>query len=99
MPRPRLTSRPPSVLTGADLPAGGMTVSIATDGALALDGQTMDRAALLRSAKDRLDADPALRLRINADGTTALRNVLPLVNGLEDIGAAEIVLIVTPDAG
>ena len=42
---------------------------------------------------------PDTRLRINADGATALLHVLPLVERLKQAGATDIVLVVTPDAG
>ena len=38
---------PATAQTGSDMPAGGATLSIGADGALALDGSEMDRARLL----------------------------------------------------
>ncbi len=89
---------PPQALRGADLPAGGLTVSVSAEGALALDGRAMGRDAFLSATEATLLAEQATRIRINADGGTALRHVLPLVEDLKDRGATDIVLIVTPDA-
>lgn len=88
---------PPMALTGADLPSGGTTISIGSDGALALDGTTTSSDTLLATIERQLRADRALRVRINADGATLLRHVLPLVDQLKALGASDVVLIVTPD--
>ena len=90
---------PPVAGTGTDLPQGGLTASVSADGALAMDGEEMTLNTLLSAAEAVLSNSPGTRLRINADGTTALRHVLPLVERLKSVGAADIVLVVTPDAG
>lgn len=90
---------PPVAVTGSDMPAGGLTVAVGADGALALNGASVGRDALLSAAEAALRADPALRLRLNADGLTPLRHVLPLIEELKARGAGDVVLVVTPDAG
>ena len=90
---------PPVAITGADMPSGGLTVSVSADGALALDGQSTALEGLLSASESALADNPGTRLRINADGATTLRHVLPLVDRLTAIGATDIVLVVTPDAG
>jgi biopolymer transport protein ExbD len=87
---------PPVGTTGTDLPAGGITVSISTDGALALDGVAMDRDALAVAIADRLVRSPDVLIRVNADKTTQLSHVLPIVSALEQLGAKDVALIVTP---
>jgi biopolymer transport protein ExbD len=89
---------PPVAQGGAAMPGGGATVSVGVAGALALDGVELDEAALLARLQDRLAADPALLVRVNADAGAALRHVLPLAARIEGLGAADIVLVVTPDA-
>lgn len=88
---------PPVAVTGQDMPAGGMTLSVDAAGRIALDGVLMERAALVERAQARMATDPALRLRLNADRDTALRHVLPLVSELEAAGARDVVIVVTPN--
>lgn len=87
---------PPVGVTGIDLPAGGITVSISPDGALALDGIAIEREALANAITDRLVRTPEMLIRVNADKTTALSHVLPIVSALEQLGAKDVALIVTP---
>jgi biopolymer transport protein ExbD len=90
---------PPVAITGTDMPAGGLTVSVSADGVVALDGAETGLKALLSASQDALKADPTLRVRLNADGTTPLRHVLPLIDALKAVGAQDVVLVVTPDVG
>lgn len=88
---------PPVAVTGTDLPAGGMTIAVNDTGEFALDGRIIPDTEILAKAKTRLQADPTLALRINADGTAPLRFVLPLVSQLEALGARDVAIIVTPN--
>jgi len=88
---------PPIAQGGADLPVGGLTISVSGDGQLALNGDGTTLAALLESTQADLRQDRTLRIRVNADAQTALRHVLPLIERLKIIGADDIVLIVTPE--
>lgn len=89
---------PPVGVTGTDLPAGGITVSISAAGALALDGVAIGREDLGTTIAARLALTPDMLIRVNADKTTALSHVLPLVSALEELGARNVALIVTPSA-
>ena len=89
---------PPQGTTGTDLPAGGITLSLSPDGALALDGASVSRTALDAAVRARLQTAPDLLIRINADQSTDLAHVLPLITGLEALGAKDVAIIVTPDA-
>lgn len=89
---------PPVGVTGIDLPAGGITVAIGPDGALAMDGVAMDRDGLGRAIVTRLAATPDVLIRINADATTDLAHVLPVVSALEQLGARDVALVVTTSA-
>jgi len=90
---------PPVAASGRDMPGGGATVSVATAGALALDGAVLPRADLLALLEARLGETPDLLVRINAHGGARLRAVLPLAAEIEALGAADIVLVVTPEGG
>lgn len=87
---------PPVAASGADMPAGGATISVAADGALALDGAVVSREDLENALAKQLAANPDLRLRINAHRDAELRHVLPLVGAAEAMGIPDVVLVVTP---
>lgn len=81
---------------GEEMPGGGLTVSVARDGRLALDAEPLEREALLARIAAELDAAPATLIRLNAHRDAELRHVLPLVSRIERLGAGHVVLIVTP---
>lgn len=87
---------PPLGITGADLPAGGVTLSVAPDGTLALDGAPLAPSDLDAGIVQRLAASPDLLVRLNADKNTDLGHLLPLIARLEALGARDVVIIVTP---
>lgn len=87
---------PPQALTGSDMPAGGATVAIAADGTIALDGNTTEREEVPVRLAQRLEAEPALMIRINAHRDARLKEILPLVARIEALGAQDVMLVVTP---
>ena len=89
---------PPQAETGADMPAGGATLSVSEAGELALDGHEITGADLETALAALLTDDPDLMLRINAHRDAELRHVLPLVGRAEAIGFLDVVLVVTPGA-
>jgi biopolymer transport protein ExbD len=89
--------RPPIAQTGRDMPAGGITLAIAADGALALDGDEISKQDLDAVLTAQLDRQPELRLRINAHRAAELRHVLPYVTRAEALGIRDVVLVVTPE--
>ena len=91
------TVLPPQGHTGKDLPGGGLTLSVGQDGSLALDGAPLQAQALTSAIKGRLSVTPSALVRINADRATTLRVILGLVNQLEDAGASDVAIIVSPE--
>ncbi|WP_226778955.1 ExbD/TolR family protein [Oceaniglobus trochenteri] len=87
---------PPTAQSGADMPGGGVTVSVSADGALALEGGVMARVGVLKRLAERLDGAPDTLVRLNADRGAPLRHVLPLAAEIEALGAHEVVLVLTP---
>ncbi|KIN70284.1 Transport energizing protein, ExbD/TolR family [Sulfitobacter noctilucae] len=87
---------PPVAQTGSDMPAGGITLSVAADGAMAVDGLpvTDPMVPLLAGIRET----PETLVRINAHHTAELRHILPLIAELEAAGAREVALVVTPSA-
>lgn len=88
---------PPTAETGADMPSGGITVSVSATGDLAVDGLVVDDAALDQAITARLVTTSDTLVRINAHRDTELRHVLPLVSRIETLGARDVVLVVTPE--
>lgn len=85
---------PPRALTGADMPAGGITLSVSARGDMAVDGTPTTNA--LAVLLPRVRATPDTLLRINAHLDAELRHILPMIAALEAAGAREVALIVTP---
>lgn len=88
---------PPLSLSGADLPAGGITIAIGPHGEFAIDGLAANRNALIDQLKNRLTREPGVLVRVNAHKEVELRHVLPLVAELEQMGARDVVFVVTPN--
>lgn len=88
---------PPTASTGADMPAGGVTLSVGADGSLALDGVEIARSEVEAAITRVLDDVPDTLVRINAHRDAELRHVLPLVGQIESMGARDVVLVVTPE--
>lgn len=88
---------PAIAFTGADMPAGGATLSIGAAGQLALDGHAITQTDLIPAISALLATSPDLLIRINAHRDAPLRRVLPLVAGIEAAGANDVVLVVTPE--
>ena len=88
---------PPISAAGESLPKGGTTISVAQNGALALNGEAIERPALLARITDLLTQKPSLFVRINAHAEARLTNLLPLVTALEQAGVGDVVLVVTPN--
>ncbi|WP_171103326.1 biopolymer transporter ExbD [Ruegeria sp. HKCCD7255] len=87
---------PPTATTGADMPAGGITLSVSADGVLALDGVELSPQAVQEAVQAQIMEDPETRVRINAHRDAILRDILPLIARFEAMGAREVVLVVTP---
>lgn len=87
---------PPRGVTGTHLPGGGITLSVARDGKLALDGKPLAKSNLDKRFKARLAASPKALVRINADRKTPLRIILAMLNRLESDGAKDVAIIVSP---
>ena len=85
---------PPVAATGADLPAGGITVSISARGDAALDGVAVPD--LMAALVPQVENAPDKLIRINAHQAAELRHILPLIAELEAAGARDVALIVTP---
>jgi len=89
---------PATASTGSDMPAGGATLSIGADGALALDSLAIDQAGVLAGLTDQLAENPELLIRVNAHKDAVMADLLPLVARIEALGAKDVMLVVTPES-
>ncbi len=87
---------PPIAASGQDMPGGGVTLSVAADGALAVNGTGAGAEDWLDRVTLAARRDDAHLIRINAHRDVALRHVLPLVSALEEAALGEVVIVVTP---
>lgn len=71
------------------MPVDSITLALAADGALALDGENISRKDLAEALAERLAQQLDLRLRINAHRATDLRHVLPYVASAEALGLSD----------
>jgi len=88
---------PPVALSGRDMPGGGVTVSVANDGALAVNGAVAGNAVWLDLVRRAQARDSATLIRINAHRDVSLHHILPLITALEEARLGEVVLVVSPD--
>lgn len=87
---------PPNAASGRDMPGGGVTVSVAEDGRLAVNGNTATQGAWLDLVRRAATRDDAALVRVNAHRDAPLRFVLPVTEALEAAALGDIVLVVTP---
>ena len=88
---------PESVSQAAGEP-NTLSVLLGRDGQLALDGETLDRAALLGRIEVDLAADPQLRIQLKADAQIAGNRVVLLMEGLRAVGVGRLRLLTLPSA-
>ncbi len=74
-----------------------MTISIADDGRLALDGVESELSTIAGRLQVLAEQEQApLFVRINSDANAQIRHLLRLITALEGLAAADVVLVVTP---
>ncbi len=73
-----------------------LSVLLGPKGQLALDGETLDREALLQQIAERLADDPALRFQLKSDARVAGNRVVVLMEGLRAAGVERLYLLTLP---
>ena len=88
---------PPISDSGDPLPSGGVTISLAIDGRLSLDGIERPRGEIAESLRvlERRQEEP-LFVRVNAHAGAPVRYLLQLVAALEGLAESDVVMVVTP---
>ena len=89
---------PPVAASGTDMPAGGVTISVAADGAVAVDGRAIGEATWLERVRQAAGGEATL-IRLNAHAETDLRHVLPILATLERERLGRVMIVVTPEGG
>ncbi|MGI3210864.1 ExbD/TolR family protein [Roseovarius tibetensis] len=87
---------PPEAASADTARLDGVEILMGPTGDLALDGQEMDRAALLDRLGRRLRATPDLPVRLRADRTGEARALVAVLQALRGLGAREVTLITLP---
>jgi len=86
---------PPLSTEGTPMPGGGMTIAVARDGRLALDGDDGDFAGVSARIRARLAvAPPGTTVRINADAAAPLGALLPIIALFDGRRDGDVVLVV-----
>ena len=88
---------PPEAASAGAAQFDGAEILLGPTGDLALDGQVMNRAALLARLEGRLRDAPDLTLRLRADRGGAARGLVALMQDLRALGAREVTLITLPE--
>ena len=84
-------------ITGADMPGGGITLSVSETGEYALDGKPIQRLDIEDKIKLILENEKNILLRVNAHKNSELRHILPIIGRIEKLGLKDIVIVVTPE--
>ena len=84
---------PPESGSESDSGERTVTVLVAADGRLALDGEQVDAATLSRGVAGMLETDPAVRLHLKADGAADAARVVEVMETLREAGIANLTLL------
>ena len=76
-----------------------LRISIGADGRLGLDAEIVDESTLRVAVADRVSADPAIRVRLEADARVEATRVVALMELLREAGAARLMLLTVPRNG
>ena len=85
--------QPPVSQSEAQARRDGLEIQIAASGDIAIDGEPIELDALEARAREALDADPNLALRLKADGDGDATRVVAVMQALRDAGGERLRLI------
>lgn len=89
---------PPLSSSRAPVEERALEILLSADGRMAVGARTLDRLALRRLLRNRLSAQPGLRVQVKADGRLAARVVLEVMEVLRQAGVEKLRLLTVLDA-
>lgn len=90
---------PPNSASEGKVESHDLVVLLGADGRLALNGEEMDEATLVRRIEAVLRDGNAGPLRLKADGTVEATTVVAVMELLRDAGASSLHLLTVPGGG
>lgn len=91
--------KPPISASEAHARRDGLEIQVASNGQIAVDGAAVELDALADRAREALESDPGLALRLKADGAGDATRVVAVMQALREAGAERLRLItIAPDA-
>ena len=85
--------QPPVSTSEAQARRDGLEIQLSAGGDIAIDGQTVDLDALEERVGEQIEANPALALRLKADGAGDATRVVAVMQALRDAGGEKLRLI------
>ncbi|MBO9470986.1 biopolymer transporter ExbD [Endozoicomonas sp. G2_2] len=85
--------QPPVSTSEAQARRDGLEIQLSAGGDIAIDGQAVDLDALEERVGEQIEANPALALRLKADGAGDATRVVAVMQALRDAGGEKLRLI------
>ena len=85
--------QPPVSTSEAQARRDGLEIQLSAGGDIAIDGQAVDLDALEERVGEQIAANPALALRLKADGAGDATRVVAVMQALRDAGGEKLRLI------
>ena len=85
--------QPPVSTSEAQARRDGLEIQLSAGGDIAIDGQAVDLDALEARVGEQIEANPALALRLKADGAGDATRVVAVMQALRDAGGEKLRLI------
>lgn len=85
--------QPPVSTSEAQARRDGLEIQLSAGGDIAIDGRAVDLDALEERVGEQIEANPALALRLKADGAGDATRVVAVMQALRDAGGEKLRLI------
>jgi len=85
--------QPPVSTSEAQARRDGLEIQLSAGGDIAIDGQAVDLDSLEARVGEHIEANPALALRLKADGAGDATRVVAVMQALRDAGGEKLRLI------
>jgi biopolymer transport protein ExbD len=91
--------QPPETASHGSTESGDLLVLVGQYGRVAIDGLDIPREDLTAVVSARLRADPAMKIRVKADGRTDALQVVEVMRIVREAGAQSLQLLALPGPG